>query len=154
MPIHAEQRVLPYSQAQMYRLVSDIETYPEFLPWCLAARINRRKEEVIWADMVVGFRMFRETFTSKVTLDAPERINVEYISGPLSHMRNDWRFAALGDGQCEIDFYVDFDLRSKNLQRMVGVLFHEAVKRMVTAFEVRATDLYGRPPYGALSTVK
>lgn len=154
MPIHAEQRVLPYSQEQMYRLVSDIETYPEFLPWCLAARINRRQDDVVWADMVVGFRMVREKFTSKVTLAAPLRIEVEYISGPLRHMKNTWQFAAIDDGACEIDFYVDFEFHSPLLQRMIGALFHEAVRHMVSAFETRASHLYGPPPYGALTAAR
>ncbi len=151
MPIHAEQRILPYSQEQMFRLVSDIETYPEFLPWCLAARINRRQGDVVWADMVIGFRMFRETFTSKVTLAAPRRIDVEYISGPLRHMKNTWQFASTDDGACEIDFYVDFEFRSRLLERMIGALFHEAVRRMVSAFEARAAVMYGPPPCGALT---
>jgi coenzyme Q-binding protein COQ10 len=151
MTVHAEQRVLPYTQEQMFRLVSDIESYPEFLPWCLAARINRRDGDILWADMVVGFRMVRERFTSKVTLTTPQAIDVSYISGPLKHMTNQWQFLALPDGRCEIDFYVDSEFRSRMLQRMIGALFHEAVRRMVSAFETRAAKLYRAAPYGALS---
>ena len=154
MPIHAEQRVLPYSQEQMFRLVSDIETYPDFLPWCLAARINRRQNDVVWADMIIGFRMLRETFTSKVTPVAPRRIEVEYVSGPLRHMKNNWQFAATDDGACEIDFYVDFEFHSRLLESMIGALFYEAVRRMVSAFEARAAGLYGPLPSGVLSTVR
>ena len=145
MPTHAEQRVLPYSPAQMFDMVADVERYPDFLPWCLASRIKRQEETVVTADMVIGFRMVRERFTTQVTLDRPNRIDVEYTHGPLSHLNNHWVFIPHEDG-CLIDFYVDFEFRSRVLQKLIGALFNEAVKRMVSAFEARAADLYGSRP--------
>ena len=143
MPTHAEKRVLPYTQAQLFDMVADVERYPEFLPWCLASRITKRQGPVITADLIIGFRMVREQFTSRVTLDRPNRIHVEYTHGPLSHLNNHWVFYPHEDG-CLIDFYVDFEFRSRVLQKLIGALFNEAVKRMVAAFEARAGDLYGR----------
>jgi coenzyme Q-binding protein COQ10 len=142
MPTHAEKRVLPYKPEQMYDLVADIEKYPEFLPWCLAARIRKREGNVVYADLIIGFKMIRERFTSRVTLSPPDRIDVSYTEGPFSYLNNHWIFLPTDDG-CLIDFYVDFEFRSKMLQKIIGVLFNEAVRRMVTAFETRARELYG-----------
>ena len=143
MPTHAERRILPYSPEQLYRLVSEIERYPEFLPWCLAARVRRRERTLVVADLVIGFRMIRERFTSRVCLDPDAlKIDVTYAEGPLKYLNNHWRFLEHEKG-CEIDFYVDFDLRSRLLRKMMGPLFNEAVRRMVGAFEARARDLYG-----------
>ena len=145
MPVHAERRVLPYTSEQLFKLVSEIERYPEFLPWCIAARHRKREGNVVWSDLIIGFRMIREKFTSRVTLDAPHKIDVEYVDGPLRYLRNHWEFIDLPDGRCEIDFYVEFEFKSKILQKLIGALFHEAVTRMVRAFEARAKDLYGEP---------
>ena len=136
----------------MYDLVADIERYPEFLPWCIAARNKKREQagsgEIVWSDLVVGFKLVRERFTSKVTLTPPiddkdARIDVEYVDGPLKFLRNHWVFMPGKDGGCEIDFFVEFELRNKLLQKLIGTLFHEAVTRMVGAFEKRADALYG-----------
>ena len=145
MPTHAEQRVLPYTPEQLYDLVADVGRYPEFLPWCLAARIRKRETHLLVADLIIGFKMVRERFTSRVTLD-PEalRIDVAYIEGPLRYLDNHWRFDAHPDG-CMIDFYVDFEFRSRLLGRVMGPLFHEAIRRMVRAFEDRAKALHGAP---------
>lgn len=146
MPTHAERRVLPYTPEQLYTLVAEVEHYPEFLPWCVAARIRERKENLITADLVIGFRMIRERFTSKVGLDPDGRkIHVTYAEGPFKYLNNHWRFEEHQDG-CVIDFYVDFEFKSKLLQKMIEALFHEAVRRMVAAFEARADDLYGPKP--------
>lgn len=146
MPTHAERRVLPYTPEQLYTLVAEVEHYPEFLPWCVAARIRERKEDLITADLVIGFRMIRERFTSKVALDPDGRkIHVTYAEGPFKYLNNHWRFEDHPDG-CVIDFYVDFEFKSKLLQKMIEALFHEAVRRMVAAFETRADDLYGPKP--------
>jgi len=136
----------------MYDLVADIERYPEFLPWCIAARNKKREQagsgEIVWSDLVVGFKLVRERFTSKVTLTPPiddedARIDVEYVDGPLKFLRNHWVFMPGKDGGCEIDFFVEFEFRNKLLQKLIGTLFHEAVTRMVGAFEKRADALYG-----------
>ncbi|MFQ5958149.1 MAG: type II toxin-antitoxin system RatA family toxin [Alphaproteobacteria bacterium] len=143
MPTHAEKRVLPYAPEQMFDLVADVERYPDFLPWCRAARITRREGDVLWSDMVIGFKMVREHFSSKVTLRRPDAIDVQYLTGPMHYLNNHWSFAARPDGGCQIDFYIDFEFRSALLQRLIGVLFNEAVRRMVGAFEARARALYG-----------
>jgi coenzyme Q-binding protein COQ10 len=143
MPTHAEQRILPYTQEQLFALVADVERYPDFLPWCVASRIRRRDGDVFFADLVIGFKMVRERFTSKVTLSRPDRVDVTYTEGPFHHLNNHWVFRPLPDGNTEIDFYVDFEFRSKLLQTLIGALFNEAVKMMVSAFEKRARQLYG-----------
>lgn len=141
MATHAEKRVLPYTPEQLFDLVADVERYPEFLPWAIAARIRKRQGNVFYADLVIGFRMIRERFTSRVTLNRPRRIDVIYTEGPFKYLNNHWVFEPHPEG-CLVDFYVDFEFRSRVLQRMIGVLFNEAVRRMVTAFELRAKQLY------------
>jgi coenzyme Q-binding protein COQ10 len=142
MPTHAEQRFLRYEPAEMFALVADVERYPEFLPWCVGARVLKREGPVIHADLVIGFRMIRERFTSRVTLSAPERIDVAYLDGPFRYLDNHWLFIPK-DGGCLIDFYVDFEFRSRVLRAIMEPLFKEAVRRMVAAFETRARALYG-----------
>jgi len=148
MPTHAEKRVLGYSPKQLFDLVADIERYPEFLPWCLNARIRKREGDVVIADLVIGFKMFRERFTSRVALQ-PERrrIDVTYSEGPFRYLNNHWVFEDHPQG-CAIDFYVDFEFHSRLLQRAIQPLFSEAVRRMVSAFEGRARTLYGPPAGG------
>ncbi|MFO7481647.1 type II toxin-antitoxin system RatA family toxin [Oceanibaculum nanhaiense] len=150
MPTHAEQRVLPYAPQKLFDLVADVERYPEFLPWCLGARIRKREPALLVADLIIGFKMVRERFTSRVALDQPGmRIDVTYTEGPFKYLNNHWIFLpAEGAGEggaegCLIDFYVDFEFRSVLLQKMMSVLFNEAVRRMVGAFETRAHALYG-----------
>ncbi|MBM3521991.1 MAG: type II toxin-antitoxin system RatA family toxin [Alphaproteobacteria bacterium] len=151
MPTHAEKRLLPYAPEQLFDLVAQVDRYPEFLPWCLAARIRKRDGDVVVADLVIGFKLIRERFTSNVRLTRPDRIDVWYADGPFKHLDNHWRFhpappsAELPTGGTLIDFHVDFEFRSKLLQSLIGVLFNEATKRMVAAFEARAKQLYGVP---------
>jgi coenzyme Q-binding protein COQ10 len=147
MPTHGEQRVLPYTPEQLFTLVADIERYPEFLPWCVGARIKERQADLIVADLIIGFRMFRERFTSRVSLDRPRRIDVAYADGPFRYLNNHWVFEKVPGG-CRIDFFVDFEFKSRLLQRVIEALFGEAVRRMVGAFEKRARDLYGTPSRG------
>ncbi len=143
MTTHAEKRVLPYTPRQLFDLVADIERYPEFLPWCLAARVRARDGALVTADLVIGFKIFREGFTSRVILDpAGRRIDVSYHEGPFKYLNNHWVFEDHPAG-CTIDFYVDFEVRSRLLQKLIGPLFEEAVRRMVAAFEARAGALYG-----------
>jgi coenzyme Q-binding protein COQ10 len=142
MPTHAEQRYLPYSKKELFELVATVERYPEFLPWCTAVRVTNRSGNVFHADLVVRFKVFQERFVSKVTLHPHELIDVEYVNGPFRYLNNHWRFIE-ADGGCTIDFYVDFEFRSKVLQKLIGMLFNEAVSRMVGAFEARAHELYG-----------
>lgn len=154
MPTHAERRVLPYTQEQLFDLVADVERYPEFLPWCLAARIRRREGQTIHADMVIGFRMVRERFASKVDLAPPHRIDVAYAEGPFKYLNNHWIFEPAPDGGCVIDFFVKFEFRNRMLQKLIEVLFQEAVRRMVSAFEARARALYGSAPQPAASPAR
>ncbi|MBT4006020.1 MAG: type II toxin-antitoxin system RatA family toxin [Rhodospirillales bacterium] len=147
MPRHAEKRVLSQTPKQLFDLVSDIERYPDFLPWCIAARITSKEGSVICADLVVGFSAFREKFSSRVTLDdgsndTSPRIDVDYLEGPMRHMQNHWVFQTHEQGT-EIDFMVDFEFKSKIMETMMGKFFSEAAQRMVGAFETRANDLYG-----------
>jgi coenzyme Q-binding protein COQ10 len=144
MPTHAEKRLMPYSREQVFDLVADVERYPEFLPWCIACRIKRRDTPVLFtADLIIGFKMFRERFTSRVGLARPDRIDVSYQDGPFHYLNNHWQFEERAEGGCVIDFYIDFEFKSKTLQKVIGTLFNEAVQRMVNAFEQRAVALYG-----------
>src|SRR5271155_4713755 len=100
MPTHAEQRLLPYTPEQLFDLVADVERYPEFLPWCLGARIRERTSTTITADLLIGFKMVRERFTSRVVPDRPRRIDVSYTDGPFRYLSNHWDFIARPGGQC------------------------------------------------------
>jgi len=141
MPTHAEKRFLPFSREQLFNLVADVERYPEFLPWCVGVRVINREDNVINADLMIGFKMIREKFTSRVTLSAPDRIDVKYLNGPFRYLDNHWIFIPR-DGGCEIDFFIDFEFRSRLLRTLMEPLFNEAVRRMVAAFETRARSLY------------
>ena len=144
MPTHAEKRYMPYTPDQLFQLVAEVERYPEFLPWCVASRIRKRDGDVFFADLVIGFKMIRERYTSKVVLNpAARRIDVQYTEGPFHHLDNHWIFVPAEDGGTTIDFFVDFEFRSKLLQKVIGTLFNEAVKLMVASFEKRARQLYG-----------
>lgn len=147
MPTHSETRLLPYSAQQMYELVADVASYPQFLPWTAAARIRSRRDlgncEEMLADLVISFKVFRERFGSRVTLFAEDRrIDTEYLDGPFKHMVSKWAFKDV-DGGVEVSFFVDFEFRNKLLQGAAGMFFYEAMQRIVRAFERRAAELYG-----------
>ena len=143
MTVHAERRVVAHAPRDLYELVGDVRSYPEFLPWCLGARIKERDEVHCVAELVIGYRMFRERFMSYVDLD-PETLEIEvkYAEGPFRYLSNKWRFHPHDEG-CEIEFHVDFEFNSRLLQSVIETFFTEAVKRMVRAFEQRADVLYG-----------
>jgi coenzyme Q-binding protein COQ10 len=143
MPKHSETRRLPYTPEQMFDLVADVRRYPEFLPWVSAMRVRKDTAEETLADMIVGFKGLRETFTSKVTKQHPETIRVEYIEGPLKYLNNDWRFRADGEGGCLVDFSVDFAFKNRMFEMLAGQVFGVALRRMIGAFEERAAKLYG-----------
>lgn len=141
-----DRRVLSYSPKQLFDLVADVGRYPEFLPWCLGARVDPRQGDVIFADLIVGTRLFRETFTSRVTLTeaedgAPARIDVDYVKGPMRRMENHWVFSPHEEG-CAVEFHVAFEFRSALLERLMGAFFDDAARRMISAFEARARALY------------
>jgi coenzyme Q-binding protein COQ10 len=144
MPTHAERRLLPYSPEQLFDLVADVGKYPQFLPWCVGARVKSRTKTELRADLTIGFGPFRESFSSHVTLERPGQLRVTYENGPFRYLNNQWVFIADPKG-CQVDFFVDFEFRSRILQAAIGVVFNEAVRRMVNAFEVRARVVYGPP---------
>ncbi|MFC4165905.1 type II toxin-antitoxin system RatA family toxin [Teichococcus aestuarii] len=143
MPTHAEKRILRYTPEQMFNLVADVRRYPEFLPWCVGARIVSQTETELLADLTIGFKMFRETFRSRVVLERPHAVRVRYENGPFRYLNNNWTFTAVEAGT-EVDFFVDFEFKSRLLQAVIGTVFNEAVRLMVRAFERRAMALYGR----------
>ena len=148
MPRHQETRELPYGADQIYDLVADVARYPEFLPWTAAARIRSRTPceggEVMAADLVISFKLFREKFGSRVTLLPDKgRILTEYLDGPFKHLRSTWDFADRVEGGCTVTFEVDFEFRNAILAAVIGLVFHEAMTRVVRAFEARAKALYG-----------
>ncbi len=128
----------------MYSLVADVGAYPQFLPWCVGARVRTQTETEIVADLTIGFGPFRESFTSRVALDRPHLVQVKYERGPFKYLNNNWMFDPDPVG-CRVRFFVDFEFRSRLLQSAIGVVFNEAVRRMVNAFLKRARDKYGAP---------
>lgn len=142
MPRHAETRRLPYTPEQMFDLVADVRRYAEFLPWVTAVRVRSDSETEMTADLIVGFKGLRETFTSRVKKDRPTAIHVDYIEGPLKFLSNDWRFRPTPTG-CEVDFVVDFAFKNRVFEMLAGQVFGAAITRMTGAFEARATQLYG-----------
>lgn len=144
---HRESRIVGHTPQELATLVADVARYPEFLPWCLAARVRSRTSEAEIADLVIGFGPFRETFTSRVTIDQEGQargIRSVGIAGPFRQLESTWRFAPDAGG-CRVDFELAFEFRSALLQHTVRALFAEAVRRMVAAFEKRAGALYGPP---------
>lgn len=149
MPHHSDSRIVPYTASQMYDLVADVESYPKFLPWNSAARIRSRNpgadgSEVIEADLVISFKVFRERFGSRVTLwPDQKKIDTEYLDGPFKFLRSGWTFSDLPEGGSKVEFFVDFEFRNAILGKVIGVVFGEAMHRIVRAFEERAKALYG-----------
>jgi len=152
MPKHHETRHLPYTPEQMYDLVADVGRYGEFLPWVSAIRVRSDSDTQMVADMIVGFKGLRETFTSRVEKRRPEEIHVDYVEGPLKYLHNDWRFRTDGAGGCLVDFSVDFAFRNRVFEMLAGQVFDRALRKMIGAFEARAAALYGSPAEGISSS--
>jgi coenzyme Q-binding protein COQ10 len=152
MPRHTEQRSLPYTPEQLFDLVADVKSYPEFLPWVAAVRVRYDGATEMVADLVVGFRALKETFTSKVFKRRPEEIEIDYVEGPLKYLHNNWKFRPDGKGGTEIDFCVDFAFRSRIFEALAGQVFDRALRRMIGAFEDRAHALYGEIGAGSSSS--
>ncbi|MBA3896265.1 MAG: type II toxin-antitoxin system RatA family toxin [Sphingomonadaceae bacterium] len=144
MPRHHERRVLPYSATQMFDLVADVARYGEFLPWVVAVRVRSESAIEMVADLIVGFKGLRETFTSRVEKARPATIHVDYLDGPLKHLTNDWRFEP-APGGCAVDFTVDFAFRNRLFEAIAGQMFDSALRKMIGAFEARAAVLYAAP---------
>ena len=144
MPKHSETRAMPYSATQMFDLVADVKAYADFLPWVIAMRVRKDTPQETLADMIVGFKGLRETFTSRVEKQRPELIRVNYVEGPLKYLHNDWRFRPNGAG-CFVDFSVDFAFKNRMFEMLAGQVFTMALRKMIGAFEERAKVLYGSP---------
>ncbi len=146
MTSHSETKFLPYGAKEMFDLVADISSYPEFLPWCAAARIKRESQKgeskQIEADLIISFKVFREKFGSRVLLDpAKYIIETDYTDGPFRYMHSVWSFRDCEKG-CEVNFKVDFEFKNAVLQSIIGLVFNDAMQRIVRAFERRASELY------------
>jgi len=151
MPRHSENRILPYTPEQIFELVADVARYPEFLPWTAAARIRSQRPlpdrgdgaVSLEADLVISFKVFREKFGSRVILVPTEnRIETDYLDGPFRYLHSFWQMEPVPEG-CRVEFEVDFEFKNAVLQKIIGVVFDEAMRRVVTAFEKRAKQLYG-----------
>lgn len=149
MPSFSTRRRVKHAATDMFDLVADVETYPEFVPLCSALKVRSRtpKEdgvEVLVADMTVAYKMVRETFTSRVTLDRPNlTVLVEYLNGPFSRLQNRWTFRPAGEAACDIEFFIDYEFKSRVLAMLMGAMFDTAFRKFATAFEQRADKIYG-----------
>jgi coenzyme Q-binding protein COQ10 len=142
-------REVAHGATEMFDLVADVERYPEFVPLCESLKVRGRSEkdgkQVLVADMTAAYKVFRETFTSRVTIDRETlQILVEYLDGPFRHLENRWRFEPLGDGNSVIDFYLEYEFRRRSLQMLMGAMFDAAFSRFADAFEERADVVYGK----------
>jgi coenzyme Q-binding protein COQ10 len=148
MPSFHTSHVVNHAPQQMFDLVADVESYPQFVPLCQSLRIRRRMvnlndAEVVIAEMEVGYKAIRERFTSRVTLDrAARRIDVEYVDGPFSHLENMWRFGDAPGGKCRVEFYIAYEFRSRALATLMGAMFDAAFRKFSSAFETRADQVF------------
>jgi coenzyme Q-binding protein COQ10 len=142
MPRHTEKRFLPYTPEQLFDLVADVGHYQDFLPWVAATRIREDNETEMVADLIVGFKALKETFTSRVKKTRPGEIGIDYVEGPLKFLHNHWKFRPVPGGT-EVDFCVDFAFRNRIFEALAGQMFDRALRRMIGAFEERAAVLYG-----------
>jgi coenzyme Q-binding protein COQ10 len=147
LPKHKEVRALPWSAEQMYDLVTDVARYPEFLPWVAAIRVRQNSDTEMLADMIVGFKAIKETFTSRVVKSRATEVHVDYVDGPLRYLRNDWSFKQdAATGGCQIEFAVDFEFKNRLFETLAGQYFDKALRKMTDAFVERAGALYGAEP--------
>src|SRR5215207_456455 len=155
MPSFCTTRRVPHAAMQMFDLVADVEKYPEFLPLCEDLRVRRRTQsgegvETLVAEMSVGYKAIRETFTTRVALDRTQlRILAEYVDGPFSYLENRWTFRPGGTG-CAIEFFIDYEFKSRMLGLLMGAMFDRAFRKFTEAFEERANAIYGRPSRASL----
>jgi coenzyme Q-binding protein COQ10 len=149
MPSFSTRRRVKHAATDMFALVADVEKYPEFVPLCSALKVRSRTPkdegvEVLVADMTVAYKMVRETFTSRVTLDRPKlAILVEYLNGPFSRLQNRWTFRPDGEAACDVEFFIDYEFKSRVLAMLMGAMFDAAFRKFATAFEQRADKIYG-----------
>jgi coenzyme Q-binding protein COQ10 len=143
MRSHTDRRIFHYTQEQLFALVSDVQSYPEFIPWVKGARISDRSDDGFTAKLMVRFNGISETYTSRVVLTKPEAVDVTLVSGPFNHLENHWRFTPQSDGSCVVDFHVAFEFKNVVLDKLIGGLFARATEKMIEAFSKRAGELYG-----------
>ena len=143
MPHHHERKALPFSADQMYDLVTDVRRYAEFLPWVAAVRVRSDSDQEMMADLVVGFKALKETFSSRVLKTPKSKVVVEYLDGPMRHLHNQWLFEDVDTGGCIVDFTVDFAFQKRVFEAIAGQYFSTALRKMTDAFVVRAEQLYG-----------
>ena len=152
MASFSTKRRVRHPASDMFALVADVESYPQFVPLCREMKVRRRTSgangtEVLIAEMTVAYRMIRETFTSRVTLDrANSRILVGYLDGPFSHMENRWTFQPAGEDACDVEFYIAYEFRNRMLGLIMGTMFDTAFRRFAEAFERRADVVYSAGP--------
>jgi coenzyme Q-binding protein COQ10 len=150
MPQFSTKRRVRHSAADMFELVADMEKYPCFVPLCEVVRIKRRAAKgdgitVVISDMTVAYKFIRQTYASRVTLDRPSlKIVVEYLDGPFSRMQNCWTFHPTGENTCDVEFYIDYEFKSRALAMLMGAMFDSAFRKFSAAFEARADEVYGR----------
>jgi coenzyme Q-binding protein COQ10 len=150
MPQFTSKRRVRHSAADMFDLVADVERYPAFVPLCRELNIRQRSPagegaETVIADMTVAYKLVRESFRSRVTLDKPKlQILVEYLEGPFSHLENRWTFHPMGDLNSEVEFFIDYEFKSRMLGILMGTMFDAAFRRFAAAFERRADEIYAR----------
>jgi coenzyme Q-binding protein COQ10 len=148
MPEFTTRRRVKHAASAMFDLVADVERYPEFVPLCRTLKVRKRVPEpegveVLVADMTVAYKLVREAFTSRVTLDRPSlQILVEYLEGPFSNLENRWTFHPLGERKCEIEFFISYQFRNRALGLLMGTMFDAAFRRFAAAFERRADQIY------------
>jgi coenzyme Q-binding protein COQ10 len=151
MPQFSSKRRVQHSAPQMFDLVADVERYPEFVPLCRSLKIRQRTPkpdgtEIVIADMTVAFKLVREGFTSRVTLDrANHKILVEYLEGPFSNLENRWWFEPKPDDGCDVGFFLSYEFKGRMLALLMGTMFDTAFRRFAAAFEKRADVVYGKP---------
>jgi coenzyme Q-binding protein COQ10 len=151
MPRFSNKRRVQHRAEQMFDLVADVERYPEFVPLCRALKVRTRLPqpegvEVLVADMTVAYKLVRESFTSRITLDRPNlKILVEYLKGPFSSLENRWTFEPRGEGACDVGFFIAYEFKSRMLAMLMGTMFDVAFSRFSAAFEKRADQIYGKP---------
>jgi coenzyme Q-binding protein COQ10 len=151
MPELSTTRRVHHGASAMFDLVADVEHYPEFVPLCQSLRVRKRTQEggkdVIIADMTIAYKLIRETFTSRVTLDRPNlEILVEYLEGPFRRLNNRWNFRPVADRVCDVEFFIAYEFRSRTLGMLMGTVFDAAFRRFASAFERRADQVYGKQP--------
>ena len=150
MPQFSTRRRVRHAAVDMFDLVSDVEKYPEFVPLCAGMKVKSRTDKgndvgVIIAEMTVAYKMIRQSYTSRATLDRPNlKILVEYLNGPFSYMQNRWVFHLVDDKTCDVEFFIDYEFKSRTLAMLMGAMFDSAFRRFATAFENRADKIYGR----------